>query len=112
MEFVKATYSYKALMDCVDAIKACGWTVKHKAEHTWKCYNDVQKVFDLCYEKTGCVSFRLDWALEWEDYTKAIERKATKQELDMCLRRCELLLKREINEIRTMMETGEVNSID
>ena len=111
----KMTYSYSALRECADLVKKTNWTVATKKEHFSKCF-EIQKVFDFCLEKTGCMLFESDYSA-WKDYEKRVNvdvehGKVTKKELDQLLKDCYLFVCRELNGILTMMASGEVNAID
>ena len=111
----KMTYSYSAVKECADLVKKTNWTVPTKKEHFPKCF-EIQKVFDFCLEKTGCMLFESDFSV-WEIYEKRVNvdvehGKVSKKELDQLLKDCYLFVARELNGILTMMSTGEVNAID
>lgn len=107
----KATYSYSAVLDCVEALKNASFTVRKKAEHFAK-WREVKALFELCYEKTGCLLFREDWSMEYQTYTKAVGRikDVSGKELNRLLHVCERYLKNEIRSIYQAMEAGEVNA--
>lgn len=105
-----ATYSYAALQKCADAVKTTSWTVSRKAEHFSKCF-EVRRLFWYCQERADCLLFEPDFS-PWRDYLKAVERKASKKELDACLQVCYRYLCRELNGILTLMRTGEVNAVE
>ena len=105
-----AIYSYSALQDCANAVKATAWTVDRRAEHFGKCF-EVKKLFELCFEKTDCLLFDPEFS-PWHDYLKAVDRKANKKELDERLRECYRFLCRELNGILAMMRSGEVRSTE
>ena len=115
--FEKATYSHVALAECVSMVKRTNWTVQHKAEHFSKCF-EVQKVYDVCLQKTGCMLFEADYSA-WKSYFQRVNLdfeskgkvRVSKKELDVLLRRCYLEICNELNGILTMIETGEVNSV-
>lgn len=110
MKTETAIYSYSALQECADAVKATSWAVGRKAEHFGKCF-EVQKVFALCFKKTDCMLFDPGFS-PWYDYLKAVDRKDSKKELDARLRECHRFLCRELNGILTMMRAGEVRTIE
>lgn len=110
MKTETAIYSYTALAECADAVKAITWTVGKRAEHFGKCF-EVRKVFDFCFAKTDCLLFDPDFS-PWYDYLKAVDRKDSKKELDARLRECHRFLCRELNGILTMMRAGEVRTIE
>lgn len=107
----KMTYSYSAVADCMEAIKNAAWTVDKKAEHFAK-WMEVKRLFDICYEKTGCVLFEEGWCSYLEDYTKMQNEPKfyTKKEMDKILRRCIEYLWRELILIKEAMEAGDVNA--
>lgn len=107
----KAIYSYSAVLDCVNALKHTSFTVQRKAEHFAK-WREVKAMFELCYEKTGCLLFEEDWSGELDAYTKAVGRikDYSGKELNQLLRACELYLKNQIRSIYQMMEAGEVDA--
>lgn len=105
-----ATYSYKALDDCANAVKAMRWSVDKRAEHFSKCF-EVQKLFEFCFEKTDCLLFDPDFS-PWHDYIKSVKQKASKKELDKNLRDCYRFVCNELNGILTMMRSGEVHSVE
>lgn len=111
MKTEKAIYSYSAVLDCAKALKAASFTVQRKAEHFPK-WREVKALFELCYEKTGCILFREDWSMELEAYTKAVGKikEHSGKELNYLLHACERYLKNQIRSIYQMMEAGEVNA--
>lgn len=118
MQIEKATYSYKAVNDCISAIKGFSYTVSKRAEHFPKLF-ELRKLYDFCYEKTNCMSFDCEWAYPMEDYQKAVNdglcertRKISKKEYDQLLKSAYKYLKNEIFGIYAMMENGEVNTVD
>lgn len=117
MKFEKATYSYKALNECIAAIKGFTTTVSKRAEHFSKCF-ELEKLYDMCFEKTGCLLFEWEYT-PMKDYHKAINdgmcektRRVSKKEYDELLKHATRYLKNEIFGIYKMMEYGEVNTID
>ncbi len=50
MTIEKATYSYKAVNECILGIKKFTMTVSKRAEHFAKCF-ELEKLYDMCYEK-------------------------------------------------------------
>lgn len=117
MEFEKAIYSYKAVNECISAIKGFTITVQKRAEHFSKCF-ELEKLYNMCLEKTGCILF--DWEYTpMKDYHKAVNdglcdkvRRVSKKEYDELLKHAARYLKNEILGIYKMMEHGEVNTID
>lgn len=111
MEMQVATYSRSALNECAELVKQTAWTVSTKKEHFSKCF-EVEKVFDFCLEKTGCILFEAEYSA-WKDYLKDVGPKGTsKKALDADLRRCHRFICNELNEISRMMSSGEVNEVD
>lgn len=110
MEFEKATYSYKAIEECITAIKDLSFTIKLRSQHGSRIF-EVKRVYDLCYDKTKCMLFDADHT-PWKDYLIAWNQKHTKKELDACLRRAIHYLQNEIIAIKASMVCGEVNSIE
>lgn len=117
MELEKATYSYKAVNECMTAIKKFTTTVQKRDEHFSKCF-ELEKLYDMCLEKTGCIIF--DWEYTpMKKYHVAVNdglcvkvRRVSKKEYDELLKRATRYLKIQIFEISKMMEYGEVNTID
>lgn len=50
MTFEKATYSYKAINECIAEIKKFTTTVSKRAEHFTKSF-ELEKLYNLCFEK-------------------------------------------------------------
>ena len=111
MKLEKATYSYSAVRDCIDAAKNVNETVSKKAEHFAK-WMEMQKLLDLCYNKTGCVLFERDWPQEYEIYTKMQNnpKQYTKKEMDRAAHCLLRYIKNQLVDIYNMMERGEVNA--
>jgi len=105
-----ATYSYRSINECIEAVKEFDWTVTHKNEHPWKCAK-VEELFDFLREKTGYFGFDVDSSPAGL-YRKAISRNATNREMVQALKNCEYFVKNELNEIHSMMICGEVNSVE
>lgn len=110
MEFEKATYSYKAINECIAAIKGLTFTIKLRSQHGSYLF-EVKKIYDLCYDRTKCMLFDADYS-PWKDYLTAWNQKCTKKDLDACLRRAIHYLQNEILAIKASMVCGEVNSIE
>lgn len=117
MGLEKATYSRKAVKECVIAIKNFPITTQKRSEHFSKCF-ELKKLYDLFLDKTGCVLFELKYT-PMEDYLKAVNdglcnkvRKVSKREYDDLLNRAVRYLKNEIMGIYKMIEYGEVNVAD
>lgn len=110
MEFEKATYSYKAIEECITAIKNLSFTIKYRSQHGSYLFV-VKRVYDLCYDKTKCMLFDADYS-PWKDYLTAWNQKCTKKDLDASLRRAIHYLQNEILAIKASMSCGEVNSIE
>lgn len=113
----KATYSYKKVNECILAIKGFSSTVSKRGEHFAKMF-ELEKLYDMCFEKTGCTLFESD-IYTMKDYHKAVndglvkkKRRVTKKELDILLKSATHFLKEQIFGIYKMMEYGEVNTID
>lgn len=114
MEFEKATYSKSAILECRDAGKAFKWNTEHKADHNMEKLNALKALYDLCYEKTGCILFRPDNEYHFEEYRKAVcdYPHETKKDLDKKLRLCGNYISWELRGIAELMVSGEVNSVD
>ena len=111
MKFEKACYSRRALYECRDKVKALPIGARIRADHTSLCYGELAQAFDFCLEKTNCCLFERDFS-PWEDYAKAVKNKFPKKEMDKLYAGCIRFLKNQLTGILTMMETGEVDSID
>jgi len=110
----KATYSYKNVNECIDKIKTLNTTARTKKDHFPIAF-EVKKVYDFCYDKTGCCLFETRYS-DCEDYMKLLSmeiehKKVTKKALDELLKRSVRFLQREILSIKAVMDTGEVNTI-
>lgn len=113
----KATYSYKAVRECINEIKGFTTSVQKRAEHFSKCF-ELKKLYNMCLEKTGCILFNWEYT-PMEDYHKAVNdglcdkvRKVSKREYDDLLEQALRYLKNEIFGIYNMMELEQVNVID
>lgn len=110
VEFVKATYSYTAIKECRKKVLMTATTVRVKNQHPWKCY-EIEKLFDECYDRTGCMNFDTRYGV-WDEYRKLVNTKgSTKKEMDRALKACCRFLLRELDAIKKMMDDGEVNAI-
>lgn len=105
-----ATYSYKAVRECREKVYWTATTVRVKAEHWWKCY-EIKKLFDECYDRTGCCLFDCDYSV-WKDYSELVNRKdSLKKDMDITLKTCCRFLLGQLDAILEMMDSGEVNSV-
>ncbi len=109
MEIQRACYSRKAVEECRRRIRLTAKTVRIKGQHFSRCF-EVKRVFDFCFDKTGCILFWTDNS-PWSDYLQLVSRKATKKEMDSALKRCHRFLENEINAIIRMMDDGEVDVV-
>lgn len=103
----RATYSYAAVQESFKKVKELKTTAKSRAEHSLRMM-EVKKVYDFCLEKTHCMLFEYEYS-DCQDYIRAFDRRESKKELDILLKRNVLFLQREIREIFILMERGEVN---
>lgn len=110
----KMTYSYKAIRECVDAIKKFSWTAPKRKAEFWAIAMELKKLYEFLYEKTNCCLLAPD---DWNDAYKTFFRSAydyknwTVKELRDMLKRNELYVKQEISSIYNMMERNEVNTV-
>lgn len=110
LELEKATYSYKAIRECRDKVRRMATTVRVKAQHGWKCY-EIERLFDECYEKTGCSLFEAEHSV-WKEYSKLVNNKGSrKKDMDHALKACCRFLLSELDAILGEMDDGTVNAI-
>ena len=110
MNIERATYSYIALRDCIEEVKKLPLTVQKKSDHKAIRYR-VFDAYNYCLDKTQCCLFEADYS-PYHDYSKAVDRNASKKELDNLLRQAVRFLQNELTGIYNSMEIGEVNTID
>lgn len=112
MTFEKATYSYEKFYTACKLVKGLKVTSSRKAGHFSNAC-EVKAVCEACYDLTGCILFRYDWAAPVEDYLKAAYdyKSYTGKELEQKARAAVRYLKNELTEIHRDMQSGEVNSI-
>lgn len=106
----RACYSYKAVRECREKVYWTATTVRIKAQHGRKCY-EIKRLFDECYEKTGCCLFDCDYSI-WDDYRKLVNSKdSLKKDMDHALKACCRFLLDELDAILKSMDSGEVDSV-
>lgn len=106
----KATYSRRALEECVDKVKALNSTVQKRNQH-FALMNEVHAAYDFCLEKTGCILFEYEYT-PCQEYVRCYDTKPSKIVMDKLLKQSVNYLKWELNGIATMMASGEVNVVD
>lgn len=113
MTMEKATYSYRKLYQACELANALNINCKRKQEHFSNAWN-LKELSKECHELTGCILFDYDWNFTLQDYFKAVYnyKNHTKKELDIMAKAALRYLQNELNNILTLMKTGEVNSID
>ena len=113
MVFEKATYVYDNLIECREAGKAFPWHLKTKGEHSMSSLKELENLYNLFYEKTGCCLFDPEYDMYFNDYKKAVfdYKRTTKKELDKRRNLCERYLSNELSGIYQMCMSGEVNMI-
>lgn len=110
MKMELATYSFKAIFECIEALKTFSFDAK-----ALSCIDGVNKVsalYDFLYEKTNCLIFDKDFDLYFDDFRKSVFEKTTKKEKAKKLRFVELHLKNNIKDIYIMMQNHEVNVVE
>lgn len=70
MEVERMKYSYKSVLECIDAVKKINGTVAKRNDHAAKMF-EIEKAYDFCFEKTKCCLFEWDWSPH-RDYHKAV----------------------------------------
>lgn len=108
MKTNRACYSMAKLNEAADMVKAINWSVKRKNEHFAK-YTEIAKVFEFAAENIN--RFLFDPDMELKEYRNAAfhYREYSKKELDQMLRQKYLYVCGELNSIKTMIATGEVD---
>lgn len=110
LKFEMVTYSRSAVQECRESVMRMPWTVRLKYMHVGRCI-DMGRLFDKCYERTGCMVFD-KWNTVWEEYDRMVNyQEATKKELDRSYKECLKYLLEELDTILLMIERGEVNSV-
>lgn len=94
-------YSYNNILKCIDVIKNINTTVSNKAGHH-AVYNEVKKVFDICYDLTSCILFEYDFSTDMMQYREAVNNNFkgyTKKDIDAMCRRSINYLKHQTSEL-------------
>lgn len=110
MIFKKACYSLSALNECVDVVKKLPLTIGQK-QHEYMCYGPLLNAYDFCFDKTKCLLFESEYS-PWKDYANAVKAKMSKKYKDMLYKNAVRFLQRELNGIKTMIMTGEIDCVD
>lgn len=108
----KATYSRKAVRECIAEINALNMTVSRKKDHGPRL-SEVKIAYDSCFKKTKCCVFSTYYGCTpLSKYLKAYDRDAPKKDLDGLLKESVIYLQDHINAIQASIDYGKVNTID
>ena len=111
----KMTYSWKAIRECVEAVKKFDWTPPRKKQDFWNREIELELLYRFLYNKTECCLFKPDeYNYYFWNFFKMVSvyKDATRKELTTALRQNELYIKSEIKSIWNMMCNGEVNTVE
>ncbi len=111
----KMTYSYKAIKECKQLLKNFDWSEPIRKNCHFAVANDICKLQEKLYNLTNCYLLKFD-----DKYTTIGEYRAaayyfnnfTQKQLKQLHKNCKRFLMNEIDEIKKMMDAGEVHSID
>lgn len=111
----KATYSYKAIRECVEAVKKFKWQAPEKKSDFWNVEIELELLYRFLYNKTNCILFKPD---EDNYYfynfyrSVCVFKDCTRKELASGLKENERFIKDQLRHIFRMMEYKEVNTIE
>lgn len=112
MDTEKATYSRKAIRECITEIKSLNMTVSRKKDYGPRLF-EVKDVYNSCFKKTMCCIFdTYHDCTPLNKYLKAYDRDAPKKDLDKLLKESVRYLQDHISAIQASMDNGKVNIID
>ena len=111
----KMTYSWKAIRECVEAVKKFDWTPPRKKQDFWNREIELELLYRFLYNKTECCLFQPDeYNYYFWNFFKMVSvyKDATRKELAAALKQNESYIKSEIKSIWNMMGCGEVNTVE
>lgn len=110
----KATYSYKAIRECVEAVKKFKWQAPKKKSDFWNVEMELELLYRFLYNKTNCVLFIPDDCnYHFISFFRAVSvyKDSTRKELAAALKENERFIKNELRIVYDMMERKEVNTV-
>ena len=111
----KMTYSWKAIRECVEAVKKFNWSAPRKKQDFWNREIELELLYNFLYNKTECCLFQPDeYNYYFWNFFKMVSvyKDATRKELAAALKQNELYIKSEIKSIWNMMYIREVNTVE
>ena len=111
----KATYSCKAIRECVEAVKKFNWSAPRKKQDFWNREIELELLYRFLYNKTECCLFEPnEYNYYFWNFFKIVSvyKDTTRKELVAALKQNELYIKSEIKSIWNMMYKGEVNTVE